>query len=281
MFSFFHPEKINTFWEILVFTVLIIFLTWLLSRFLRFILFKILSHKRKDESKTGYLFMRSSVKMVLGILAIFYIVYTVPVLRKKALLILSSAGVFAAIIGFAAQSAIANLVSGVFIIIFKPFRVGDYIKLDENRLGVVSDITLRHTVINNFENKRLIIPNSIISKESILNHTIHDSQILTFNNFILGMYANIDLARKIISEEAQKMPFMIDKRSAEQIQNEEPCIKVQVINTKESVIHIRAYVWIDGPTNEFSSKAFLREAVHKRFIKEGVNLAIPLRKIIE
>lgn len=276
----YKPENIDTFWEIFAFILIVTFLTWLISRALRFILHKILSRKRKDESKTGYLFMRSSVKLVLGVFAIIYIIYTIPLLREKALFIFSSAGVFAAIIGFAAQSAIANLVSGVFIIVFKPFRVGDYIKLDENRLGVVSDITLRHTVINNFENKRLIIPNSIISKESILNHTIQDSQILTFNNFILGMYADIDLARKIISEEALKMPFMIDKRTAEEIKNNK-VIKVQVINTKESVIHIRAYVWIDGPTNEFSSKAHLREAVHKRFIKEGVNLPVPLRKIIQ
>lgn len=277
----FKPENIDTFWEILGFILVVTFLTWVLSRFLRYILFKILSLKSKEEKKTGYLFMRSSVKLLLGIIAIFYIIYTIPLLREKALLILSSAGVFAAIIGFAAQSAIANLVSGVFIIIFKPFRIGDYIKLDENRLGVVSDITLRHTVINNFENKRLIIPNSIISKESILNHTIQDSQILTFNNFILGMYADIDLARKIISEEAQKMPFMIDKRTEKEIENKQPCIHVQVINTKESVIHIRAYVWIEGPNNEFSSKAYLRETVHKRFIKEGVNLPVPLRKIVK
>ncbi len=273
-------ENINTFWEVLGFVIVVVLLTWLLSRILRHILYKILSRKSKEEKKTAYLFMRSAVKLILGILAIFYIIYTVPVFREKALLIFSSAGIFAAIIGFTAQSAIANLVSGVFIVVFKPFRIGDYIKLDDKRLGVVSDITLRHTVINSFENKRLIIPNTIISKESILNHTIQDSQILTFNNFILGMYADIDLARKIISEEAEKTPFMIDKRTEEEKRNGLPSVKVQVINTKESVIHVRAYVWIEGPKNEFSSKAFLRESVHKRFIKEGVNLPVPLLKMV-
>ncbi len=278
---FFQPEKINTFWEILLFTIIIVFLTWLLSRLIRFILQKIIVRKRQAASKTTLLFMRSTVKLILGILAIFYIVYTIPVLREKALFIFSSAGVFAAIIGFAAQSAIANLVSGVFIVIFKPFRAGDYIKLDENRLGIVEDITLRHTIINNFENKRLIIPNSIISKESILNHTIEDSQILSFNNFLLGMYANIDLARKIITEEALKLPNIIDKRTPEQIKKDKPIIDVLVVNTKESVIHMRAYVWIEGPEKEFINKSILRECVHKRFIEEGVNLPIPLRKIIE
>lgn len=279
--DFFQPERIDTFWEILGFTIIVVFLTWLLSRLIRFIIHKIIVRKRQEASKTVLLFMRSTVKMVLGILAIIYIVYTIPVLREKALFILSSAGVFAAIVGFAAQSAIANLVSGVFIVVFKPFRAGDYIKLDENRLGIVEDITLRHTIINNFENKRLIIPNSIISKESILNHTIEDSQVLSFNNFLLGMYADIDLARKIITEEAVKLPNIIDKRTPVQIKKDKPVIDVLVVNTKESVIHMRAYVWIDGPEKEFINKSILRESVHKRFILEGVNLPIPLRKIIE
>ncbi len=278
----FNPAHIDTFWEILAFSLLVTLFTWLLSRVLRYVLVKIIKHKKKKfVDETALVFLRSSVKMILGILAIFYIIYTVPVLRHKALIILSGAGVFAAIIGFVAQSALANLVSGVFIVVFKPFRVGDYIKLDDKRLGIVSDITLRHTIINNFENKRLIIPNSLISKESILNHTIEDSQVLTFNNFILGMYADIDLARKIIVEEAAKLPDIIDKRTAEQIESGAPIINVRVVNTKESVIHMRAYVWIDGPTNEFKNKCILREAVHKRFIKEGVNLPIPLRKIIK
>ena len=276
----FHPERIDTFWEILAFTLVVIFITWVLSRIIRFFLYKLLKRKLKNETKTSFHFMRSSVKIVLGIIAIFYIIYTLPLLRQKALLIFSSAGVFAAIIGFAAQSAIANLVSGLFIIIFRPFRIGDYIKLDEQRLGIVSDITLRHTIINNFENKRLIIPNAIISKESILNYTIDDSQVLSFNNFILGMYADIDLARRIITEEAEKMPSIIDKRTEEEKKRGEPIVKVQVINTKESVIHLRAYAWIDVPENEFKSKAILRENVHKRFIKEGVNLPVPLRKIV-
>jgi small-conductance mechanosensitive channel len=272
---------IDSFWEILGFILLVVFVTWLISRVLRFIIYKILEATKGATSKTALLFIRSSVKLILGIIAIFYIIYAIPVFRKKALFILSSAGIFAAMIGYIAQSALSNLVSGIFIIIFKPFRVGDYIKLDNERLGIVSDITLRHTIINNFENKRLIIPNSIISKESILNHTIQDFHVLSFNNFIIGMYADIDLARKIITEEALKLEHIIDKRSEQEIHEEKPIVTVQVINTKESVIHLRAYVWIDGPTNEFKSKSILREAVHKRFILEGVNLPIPLRKMIE
>ena len=161
--------------------------------------------------------------------AIVYLIYIVPSLRSKATIIFSGAGILAAIIGFAAQAALSNLIAGVFIVIFKPFRVGDYIKIDEERIGIVQDITLRHTIINNFENKRLIIPNSIISTESILNHTIEDSHILSFNNFKIGLNANVDLAKKIIQEEAVKLNHVIDNRTPEEVLTEEHQIMVRFI----------------------------------------------------
>ena len=59
---------------------------------------------------------------------------------------------FFVIVGFAAKDAISNLIAGLFIVLFRPFRIGDYIKLENESTGIVDDITLRHTVINTFEN---------------------------------------------------------------------------------------------------------------------------------
>ncbi len=87
--------------------------------------------------------------------------------------IFASAGIFAAIIGFASQQAFSNIVGGIFIVIFKPFRVGDFIQVGTN-IGNVEDITLRHTVIKDLQNKRIIIPNSVISTETIVNNHIEE-----------------------------------------------------------------------------------------------------------
>jgi len=70
---------------------------------------------------------------------------------------LAGAGILAVAVGFASQAALSNIISGVFVVIFKPFRVGDRLKINE-LTGVVEDITLRHTVIRDLENKRIIIP---------------------------------------------------------------------------------------------------------------------------
>lgn len=265
---------------ILLYCIAVFFIAWFLSRILRYLIIQLIRSKKSDRfGRTSIQFFRNSIKFFIGVFALVYIVMTVPLFRSKATLIFSGAGIIAAIIGFAAQAALSNLIAGAFIVLFRPFRVGDYIKLDDTRMGIVEDITLRHTVINNFENKRLIIPNSVISTDSVLNHTIEDSYILSFNNFKIGIKANIDLARKIIQEEAIKLPNVIDNRTSEQVLADKDQVDVRVIDVHSNHIHMRAYVWLNEPFLEFKTKCSLKEAVHKRFVKEGVDLPIPIYKI--
>lgn len=274
--------KLDSAWSISVYVLAVLLISWMFSRLMRLVIITYLKRSKSEKYKnTSLQFLKNSIKFFIALIALFYIIMTVPSLRSKATLIFSGAGILAAIIGFAAQAALSNLIAGVFIVIFKPFRVGDYIKLDEERIGIVQDITLRHTVINNFENKRLIIPNSIISTESVLNHTIEDSQILSFNNFKLGLFADLDLAKQIIEEEALKLDGVIDYRTPTEVLTTTNQIEVRVIDVHENYIHIRAYVWINDPFVEFKIKCALKEAVHRRFVKEGVDLPIPIRRIIK
>ncbi|ALU74940.1 hypothetical protein AUW17_06560 [Tenacibaculum dicentrarchi] len=273
--------NLDSFVGISAYILVVVFISWVVSRMIRYVIVQIIKRRKTGRyGGTSILFFRNSVKFFIGIFSIIYIISTVPTFRSKATLIFSGAGILAAIIGFAAQAALSNLIAGAFIVLFRPFRVGDYIKLDQERVGIVEDITLRHTVINNFENKRLIIPNSVISTDSVLNHTIEDSHILSFNNFKVGIKANIDLARKIIQEEAVKLPTVIDFRTPEQVMANEPQVDVRVIDIHTDHIHLRAYVWLNEPFKEFKNKCALKEAVHKRFLSEGVALPIPIYKIV-
>ena len=126
-----------------------------------------------------YKFLRNAVSFVIFMLAVTLIFYTITGLRTIGITLFAGAGIFAAIIGFASQEAFSNIVSGIFIVIFKPFRVGDNIKIGDLHQGTVEDITLRHTIINNFENRRIIIPNTVISGQTIINSTIEDEKVCT------------------------------------------------------------------------------------------------------
>ena len=92
--------------------------------------------------------------------------------------------------------------------------------------------------------------------------------------------ADIDLVRKIIQEEAIKLPSVIDFRTPEQVLADVNQVDVRVIDVHPDFIHVRAYVWLNEPFKEFKTKCELKEVVHKRFIKEGISLPIPIHKII-
>ena len=188
---------LNSSLGILLYSFIVLLGCWLVSRIARVLVILFLTRRLTQQKfgLTSLKFMRNSLRFIFSLLAIIIVVTTVPAFKEKADYIFSGAGILAAILGFAAKDAISNLIAGLFIVFFRPFRIGDYIKLDQDRMGIVEDINLRHTTINNFENKRLIIPNSIISTESVLNHTIDEAKVLSFNNFIIGLHADIDKAK--------------------------------------------------------------------------------------
>ncbi len=274
--------RLDKFWNIFLYIIAITLVAWLFSRIVRFVIRKVINKRNKsrhrDYSTTSLKFLMNSVKFFAGLIALFVIIFSVPIFRAKATFIFSGAGILAAILGFAAQAAISNLIAGAFIVIFKPFRVGDFIRLDKLRVGIVEDITLRHTVINNFENKRLIIPNSVISTESILNHTIEDSKVLSFNDFNIDLYANIDLARKIIQEEIKKLEHTIDNAESK-ISKYKDKVDVRFISSDNHKVLLRAYVWTSEPFEEYRNRAILFENVHKRFVAEGVELPKQMLKV--
>ena len=283
MFKIVDFFDVNSVLGILFYSLVIFIISWIASRIVRFILLLFLKKAFTKErfGVTSLKFTRNSLRFIFLGIALMILIFTIPVFREKAGYIFSGAGILAAIIGFAAQNAISNLIGGLFIVLFRPFRIGDYIKLDTMRDGIVEDITLRHTVINNFENKRLIIPNSLISTESILNHTIDEAKVLSYNNFTIGLFADIDKAKSIIAEEANKLDYVIINQTPEEVIKNKHDFDIRVVDITETAVHIRAYIWLSEPLWEYKMKCNLIEAVHKRFIAEHIELPVPVRRIIE
>ncbi len=228
---------------------------------------------------TNYKFFLNAVSASIYTAAATLIFYIIPPLRALGVTLFASAGILTVIIGFASQQAFSNIVSGIFIVIFKPFRVGDWIKIGEN-VGTVEDITLRHTMINNPENRRIVIPNSIISSETILNS--HIGQASVRNHFEVGISydSDIEKAINIIREEAVKHEFYIDNRTDEEKEEDVHPVDVRVIDFGESSINLRAYIWSTDSANGFVMKSDLRINVKKRFDSEGIEIPFPYRTIV-
>ncbi len=238
------------------------------------------SERFGEMDQTNYKFFRNAIRFTFIITAIIIVFYSIPALHSIGVTLFAGAGIFAAIIGFASQQAFSNIIGGIFIVIFKPFHVNDMLKVGSSEWGVVEDITLRHTVIRSFENRRYVIPNSVISSETLLNASLTDDQICVFVEMNISYDSDEDLATQIMQEEAVKHPDFYDHRTEEEKKDEVPAVVVRLISFGESSIKLRAYVWTKDPFVAFILKTDLFRIYKKRFEAAGIEIPYPYRTLV-
>ena len=227
-----------------------------------------------SERRTGITFLRNAVTAVIFIVASMAIVYSIPQLRSLAVGFFAGASILAAIIGFASQKAFSNIVSGIFIVLFKPFRVDDIIKI-QGEIGTVEDITLRHTVIRALENKRLIYPNSVIDTEPIINWSIRDEKAQKFMFISIGYEADLDRAVAIIKEVAEAHPDLLELRTPEELKAGVPLVDVPVLDFKDHMVNFRVPLWAKDLPTAMRLTWDVHRAVKLRFDEEGIPLGRP------
>lgn len=203
----------------------------------------------------------------------------IDALRTLAASLLAGAGIAAVAVGFASQAALSNIIGGMFIVLFKPYRINDRITLSSGRSGVVEDVTLRHTVIRDFENRRIIIPNSIISNETLVNSDLNDERIIKWIDLGISYNSDIDRAREIIRGEIMAHPMLIDGRNEEQIERGDPQVPVRVISLGESSVNLRAWAWVSSQQDSAVLGWDTLESIKKRFDQEGIEIPFPHRTV--
>ncbi|MBT3382662.1 MAG: mechanosensitive ion channel family protein [Prolixibacteraceae bacterium] len=236
--------------------------------------------KRWHTDPTNFSFLKNSASFIVYTIAIVYIFLTVPFLKNINTAVFTGAGIAAAAIGFASQKALSNIISGIFILIFKPFRVEDIIEINSSNKGIVEEVTLRHTIIKDFENRRIVVPNSVISDATIVNSSITDEKIRKQLDIGISYDSDIDKAIGIIQEEAEKHPFFLDGRSDDEKKNNDAKVIVRVVELGDFAVTLRAYIWSMGNNNAFVLKCDLLKFLKQRFDKEGIEIPFPYRTVV-
>lgn len=209
--------------------------------------------------------------LLIVIIALFVYVSLVPGLRALFGTMLAGAGITALIIGFAAKSTMANLISGLSLAIYRPFRIGDAVTI-EDEYGTVEDITLRHTIVLTWEQKRLVIPNSKLDEMTLINYNIIDPRMMCRVELGVSYDTDIDMVRRLILDEVDKCPY-IDRDAVD-----EPVVRV--ISHGDFSIGLRAYIWVKTVNDMWSTRFWLLENIKKRFDKEGIEIPFPYRTIV-
>lgn len=266
-----------------IFVASVLFFAFVISMLIKRILTLVLRRRLKlmNADPTNFNFLKNSVVYIIFTIAIIVIINKTPELENFGKALFAGAGIIAATIGFASQKAFSNVISGIFILIFKPFRVNDTIELSNGQVkGVVEEITIRHTIIKNYENRRVIIPNSHIGEETITNSNLLDTRIKKHIDIGIGYSANIDQAKAIMHEVITGHPLFIDGRSEEDIHLGQPLLNIRVIALGEYAVTIRAWAWTASNDDAFILYCDSIETIKKRFDKEGIEIPFPYRNLI-
>lgn len=194
--------------------------------------------------------------------------------------LLASGGIVAVVVGLAAQETVGNLISGFMIVTFRPFHIGDLIRVNNGEyVGTVVEITIRHTIIETFENTRVIIPNSQMNTSVLENISDIGTAKADFLYVSVSYDTDLEQAIRVLQETVAAHPDYVDPRSEEEKQQGADQVVVRVTDFKDSGIELRATIYSNDNGTCFTMLSDLRIAVKKRFDQEGIEMPYPKRDL--
>ena len=215
------------------------------------------------------------------VLTVFYMMKQLPIENGVLSAVSTSASLLVVILGFAAQEALSNVINGVFISASKPFELGDRVRLvSTNITGIIEDITLRHTVIRTFENKRLVVPNSVMNKEIIENSNLKDDSICNFLDIDVSYESDVQLAMNIIKDLVRKHKYFYDNRTEQDKLDGKDDVSVYVRELGASGVSLRCTVWTKDVSKNFVMCSDLRQQVIQEFNKNNIEIPYNHIKIV-
>ncbi|WP_316634704.1 mechanosensitive ion channel family protein [uncultured Flavobacterium sp.] len=246
------------------------------DKVLRYVLYQ--KQTDKDYDPTGFKFLKHLIITVIYILGIAFALIQIPEFKIIGHSFLAGAGVISIVAGLASQQALSNIVSGIFLIIFKPFRINDKITIN-NFVGTVEDINLRQVVLRDTENNRIIIPNSVINNQIIVNTNMFDTKCCKTIEIGIGYDSDIEKALEIMQEEIAKHPLFIDNRTAESKEQKTPLVQAKVVALADSSVNLKAWAWAKNSTDGFVMYCDLLQSIKKRFDEAQIDIPYPQRVI--
>lgn len=170
-------------------------------------------------------------------------------------------------VGLALQGAMSNLAAGVMLLIFRPYKVGDFIDA-AGQFGNVTEIDMFTTILETFDKQQIVIPNSQIWGEQIINHSHYAVRGVNMT-FGIAYNENIDEARKVIDAVLDSHPHIL--------KNPAPFVEVETLNSSSVDFVVRPFCQGE---HYFDVRYSVPELVKKALDEAGIEIPFPHRKVI-
>lgn len=220
--------------------------------------------EKKKSDSTLSSFILSLVSALLWIVLILAMVGTLGINTTSIAALLAAGGMA---IGMAMSGTVQNFAGGIILLAFKPFKVDDYVKI-QDFFGRISEITINHTKLITTDNREIIIPNGAIATDTIDNYSSRTPQRLSVK-FNVPYGTDFDQVKDILLEMVKQQPKILTKDTPGA---KNP--KVYLNELKDSSIEIKLRVWIDG--KDYKKMTYwLNENIYKEIPKHGINFPFP------
>ncbi len=193
--------------------------------------------------------------------------------------VLTGSALIVAILGFAAQPVIADIICGILISVHKPFEIGDRIIVEGQSAGVVEDITLRHTVLKGRDDQRIIIPNSVMNSKVVTNtsYQVSDRRSMSME-FAVSYDSDVRKAIEVIRDCIAASPYTlpIDNNGLT-----EDSGNVYFSEMADSSLTLATTIWYSRSTSGDVAKSDVNLRVLEAFKRYGIEIPYPYFNVIQ
>jgi potassium efflux system protein len=171
-------------------------------------------------------------------------------------------------IGFGLQEIVANMVSGVILLIERPIRVGDVLSVGDTS-GEVRRINIRATTILNLDRQEVIVPNKDFITKEVTNWTLADKVLRLIIDIGVAYGSDVDRVRQLLLDIARENPLVRKK----------PEPAAYFVNHGDSSLDFRLYAFITDPRIRFRVTDEINSQINKRLAKENIEIPFPQRDL--
>lgn len=223
-----------------------------------------LGSKYERLDSTLFNFMGSVARYVILAFVFIAVLNRFGVETTSIIALLGAAGLA---VGLALQGAMSNLAAGVMLMIFRPYKVGDFIDA-AGKFGNVQEISLFTTIMRTFDHQQIIVPNGQIWGEKIVNHSHHPIRGVEMT-FGVSYDSDIDATRAVIEKVFAEHPLILNDPKAD--------IAVSTLN--DSSVDFITRPFVKGE-DWFAVRYSVPEAVKKALDEAGIEIPFPHQKVI-
>ena len=184
--------------------------------------------------------------------------------------VFGSAAVLTAVIGFAGQDVIKDILAGIQISIYKPFDIGDRIETSDGSAGVIEKISMRHIVIKRIDTIRIVIPNSKMNELTVLNYSYEDVPRSVMLRFPVSYKSDIEKAKQVIGNVVRDSELTIPGMYTED--GSLDYAPVYFIELAESALIMSVTVYFDKDIRTERVRDAINTSVFKALAANGIEI---------